>query len=156
MRRLTCPYRHEVIVAFASLVFASVSLLLSAFDTPGPLDIPVALVVPSVAEVRDGLSSASPRGFDFRPQVAARAAFTPGPIDEAMVVAPAHFRLQVAGAAGAGRAHALTAASPASPATHVVSLEEPRTSSGGGLSGTTSVLRHAGHGMPVTTRRRGR
>ena len=42
MRRLTCPYRHEVIVAFASLVFASVSLLLSAFDTPGPRDIPVA------------------------------------------------------------------------------------------------------------------
>ncbi len=162
MRRLTRQFRHEVIVVFASLMFASVSLLLRAFHAPGPRDIPVGLVVPSVAEVRDGLSSASPRGFDS-PQVATRTAFTRGTIDGALVVAPAHFRLQVAGAAGAGRAHGLTA-SRALTATHAVSLEDlvpPRAGDSQALSrfflmlGTLIPSLVARVGSTVLSRRRG-
>jgi hypothetical protein len=83
MWMLTRQYRREVIVVFASLMFEPVFVYLSAFHAPRPHDIPFRPVEPnpSVAEMRDGPSSASPGGFDFRPHAGTRTAVRHGTIN---------------------------------------------------------------------------
>jgi hypothetical protein len=102
-------------VAFASVF---VSLLLSAFHSPRPHDVPIGIVGPDqiVSEAQDALSSTSPGAFNFHrydSQAGARTAIAHRTIDGALVVAPTNLRLLLAGAGGTASAQALTAASKA-------------------------------------------
>ena len=117
VRRHQSPYRAHVGFLVANAAFAAifVALVLSAFHTPAPHDLPVAIVAPPAAtgQVEDALNRGGQDTFDLRvyPSLRqARTAIARRDVDGALEVSKGGLRLLIAEADGTGPAGALTRA----------------------------------------------